>query len=59
MLSILVDKYKASGNENVIMQLQKISSVAWQYIHFLGHYDFKNNYKPINFDEILANINFD
>ena len=58
ILSLLVDKYKAAGNEKVIAQLQKISPVAWQHIHFLGHYDFKNNRNPINFDEILANITF-
>ena len=59
ILSLLVDKYKAAGNEKVIAQLQKISPVAWQHIHFLGHYDFKNNRNPIDFDAILANIIFD
>lgn len=59
MLSMLLDKYKAAGNEKVIALLQKISPVAWQHIHFLGHYDFKNSYNPIDFEEILANIKFD
>jgi hypothetical protein len=59
MLSMLLDKYKVAGNEKVIALLQKISPVAWQHIHFLGHYDFKNNYNPIDFEEILANIAFD
>ncbi|MDI1231532.1 MAG: Tn3 family transposase [Methylobacter sp.] len=59
MLSLLLDKYKAAGNEKVIELLQKISPVAWQHIHFLGHYDFKNNRNPIDFDEILARITFD
>jgi hypothetical protein len=59
ILSLLLDKYKAAGNEKVIAQLQKISPVAWQHIHFLDHYDFKNNRNPINFDQILAGITFD
>jgi len=59
MLSRLLDKYKVAGNEKVIALLQKISPVAWQHIHFLGHYDFKNNYHLIDFDEMLANITFD
>jgi TnpA family transposase len=59
ILSQLLDKYKAAGNEKVIALLQKISPVAWQHIHFQGHYDFKNNRNPIDFDEILANITFD
>ena len=36
ILSMLVDKYKAAGNEKIIALLQKISPVAWQHIHFLG-----------------------
>jgi len=59
MLSRLLDKYKAAGNEKVIALLQKISPVAWQHIHFLGHYDFKKIHNPIDFEEILANITFD
>ncbi|WP_432745162.1 Tn3 family transposase [Methylobacter sp. G7] len=59
MLSLLFDKYKAAGNEKVIALLQKISRVAWQHIHFLGHYDFRNNHNPIDFEEILARITFD
>lgn len=58
ILSLLVDKYKAAGNEKVITQLQKISPVAWQHIHFLGHYDFKNNHNPIDFEAMLADITF-
>ncbi len=58
ILSLLVDKYKAAGNEKVIAQLQKISPVAWQHIHFLGHYDFKNNHNPIDFEAMLADITF-
>jgi TnpA family transposase len=58
ILSLLVDKYKAAGNEKAIAQLQKISPVAWQHIHFLGHYDFKNNRNPIDFETMLADITF-
>jgi len=58
MLSLLLDKYKATGNEKVIALLQKISPVAWQHIHFLGHYDFKNNRNPIDFEAMLADIKF-
>jgi TnpA family transposase len=58
ILSLLVDKYKAAGNEKVIAQLQKISPLAWQHIHFLGHYDFKNNHNPIDFEAMMADITF-
>lgn len=59
ILSRLLDKYKAAGNDKVVALLQKISPVAWQHTHFLGRYDFMNNYNPIDFEEILANLIFD
>ncbi len=58
MLSLLLVKYKVVGNEKVFALLQQIFPVAWQHIHFLGHYDFKNNHNPTDFEEILANITF-
>lgn len=58
MLSLLLDKYKAAGNEKIIAQLQKISPVAWQHIHLSGHYDFKNNRNTIDFEAMLADITF-
>ena len=58
MLSLLLDKCKVVGNEKVFALLQQISPVAWQRFHFLGHYDFKNNHNPIDFEEILVNIIF-
>ena len=56
MLSILLERYKVAGDEKVIALLQKISPVAWQHIHFLGHYAFRNNYNPIDLEKMLANI---
>jgi hypothetical protein len=56
MLSMLLDRHNAIGNEKVIALLQKISPVAWQHIHFLGHYSFRNNYNPIDLDAMLADI---
>jgi TnpA family transposase len=57
MLSMLLDKYQASGSEKGIALLKKISPVAWQHIHFLGHYAFLNNYNAIDLEAILANAN--
>ncbi len=56
MLSMLLDKYKAAGNEKVIALLQKISPVAWQHIHFLGHYAFRDNKHIIDLETMLANV---
>ena len=56
MLSMLLDKYKAAGNEKIIALLQKISPVAWQHIHFLGHYAFRDNKHIIDLETMLANV---
>ena len=36
--------------------LKKISSVAWQNIHFHGHYTFCGSRHPINLDAMVANL---
>ena len=56
MLSMLLDKYKAADNEKIIALLQKISPVAWQHIHFLGHYAFRDNKHIIDLETMLANV---
>ena len=56
MLSMLLKTHNSAGNEKTIAFLQKISPVSWQHIHFLGHYAFRNNYNPINLEEMLAGI---
>ena len=56
MLSMLLDRHKAVTDEKVMALLQKISPVAWQHIHFLGHYAFRDNYNPIDLDAMLAGI---
>jgi hypothetical protein len=56
MLSMLLDRHKAAGDEKVVALLQKISPAAWQHVHFLGHYAFRNNYNPIDLEAMLANI---
>src|ERR1039457_3420202 len=56
MLSSLLDRYKAAGNEKLVTLLRKISPVAWQHIHFMGHYSFRNNYNPIDLEAMLAYV---
>jgi len=56
MLSMLLDRHKAAGDEKVVALLQKISPAAWQHVNFLGHYAFRNNYNPIDLEAMLANI---
>jgi len=48
-----------SGNDKAIALLQKISPVAWQHIHFLGHYTFRENKHLIDLETTLANVTLD
>ena len=56
LLSRLLDRYQAAGNQKALGLLKKISPVAWQHIHFLGHYTFRGNQHPIDLEAMLAGV---
>ena len=56
MLSMLLERFHADGNEKALALLQKISPVAWQHIHFLGHYTFRDDTNLIDLEAMLANV---
>ena len=56
LLSGLLSRYLASGNDKALDLLRRISPAAWQHIHFLGHYAFRDKRHPIDLDAILAGI---
>jgi len=56
MLSRLFDRYQTAGNQKALDMLKKISPVAWQHIHFLGHYTFRGNQHPIDLETMLAGV---
>jgi len=56
LLSNLLGKYQETNNKRAIEKLLKISPVAWQHIHLLGHYTFCSNKHPIDMEEIISNI---
>lgn len=58
LLSMLLERYQAAGEKRPLELLKKISPVAWQHIHFLGHYLFWDN-QPIDLETILAHVGFD
>lgn len=57
LLSGLLSRYQAEGNQKALDLLKRISPVAWQHIHFLGHYAFRDNQHPIDMEAILAGVN--
>lgn len=56
LLSALLDRDKTEGDAKALAILQKISPVAWQHIHFLGHYAFRDKHEPIDVNALLENI---
>ena len=55
ILSKLKLKYEAEGNQKALARLKKISPVAWQHIHFQGHFIFAGD-KIIDLDTIINNV---
>ena len=59
LLSMLLTRRQTAEKEKFLDLLRKISPVAWQHIHFLGHYLFRDNKRPIDLEAILAHAGFD
>jgi TnpA family transposase len=43
-------------NKKLLKIIKKASTIAWGHIHFTGHFNFYNDKKIINIDDIIANI---
>lgn len=56
LLSELYEHCQRRGNQKVLSMLKTISPVAWQHIHFRGHYLFRNNAHPIDLAAMLASL---
>jgi len=56
LLSALLERYQAAGDQKAITVLRKMSPVAWQHVHFLGRYLFRGNRQPIDLTALLANV---
>ncbi len=55
ILSKLREKYEAEENKKALKLLRKISPVAWQHIHFQGHFIFTKE-NLIDLDEIIKQL---
>ena len=59
LLSMLLNRCQTAEKEKPLELLKKISPVAWQHVHFLGHYLFRDCRHPIDVEAILAHAGFD
>ena len=58
LLSMLLNRCQAGDEEKVLERLKKVSPVAWQHVHFQGHYLFRDN-RPIDLEAILEHVDVD
>jgi hypothetical protein len=56
LLSGLLGRYLTTSNEKALDLLRRISPAAWQHLHFLGHYAFRDKRRPIDLDSILEGV---
>jgi TnpA family transposase len=56
LLSELLSRTLTAGNEKALELLRRISPAAWQHLHFLGHYAFRDKGKPIDLEAILEGV---
>jgi TnpA family transposase len=55
ILSKLLKQYLAEGNKRALKLLRRISPVAWQHIHFQGHFIFSKE-NVIDLDEMIQGL---
>ncbi len=56
LLSTLLDRFQTTGDLKALAKIKRISPVAWQHIHFLGHYAFRDKHNKIDLENLLANF---
>ncbi len=56
ILSKLLEKYQAEGNQKGLARLERVSPIAWQHIHLLGHYVFNQTVHGIDLDQLIAKL---
>ena len=57
ILSRLLQKYEASGNETALALIKTTSPVAWRHVLLNGHYTFRGNGLAIDLDAIIQGLN--
>jgi len=59
ILSLLYKKYEAEKNARALAFLRRVSPIAWQHLHFDGHYTFCSDEEVIDLEAIVANLVLD
>jgi TnpA family transposase len=58
ILSKLLEKFEATGNKKGLAMLKRMSPVAWDHIHFQGHFKFSDE-MSIDLDAMIEKMDLD
>jgi TnpA family transposase len=56
ILSRLLTKFEASGNENALALITSTSPVAWRHVHLNGRYAFRDGGQALDLDAIIEGL---
>lgn len=56
LLSLILERAEKANDKKTIERLKRISPVAWQHIHLLGHYIFDSKNALIDLEEMVSKI---
>lgn len=59
LLSRLLGRCMPTGNDKALDLVRRISPAAWQHLHFLGHYTFRDKRNPLDVEAALAGIGWE
>ena len=59
ILSHLLTKCGASGNDKAVALITRMSPAAWRHILLNGHYTFQSGGKMIDLDALLAGLDLE
>ena len=59
ILSRLLTRFAASGNETALALITSTSPVAWRHVHLNGRYAFRDGGQAIDLDAIIQGLDME
>jgi hypothetical protein len=56
ILSRLLQRFEACGNEKALMVVKSVSPAAWRHVHLNGHYTFRGSGQAIDLDAVVQGL---
>jgi len=56
LLSCLLEHYKTKGDDKTCEKIKRLSPVAWRHINLVGKFEFLQNKKTLDIQEVTATL---